>query len=157
MSNSQWCPLSRLVNVLGDSWSILILRELAAGPLRFKELKNNVVGISMDQLTRKLAHLDRSQLIVRQEFSEAPPRVQYQLTEKGKTLIPVLRRMLIWGYEKSWGQPALNENVDLAVTLKTMACFFGTGSGSVLFRLSGGDQFLVERNEEGAVRVLERV
>ena len=145
MRNGQWDPLVRFLDVAGDRWSLQILRELASGPLRFKSLKNNISGISMDQLTRKLEDLCLHHLIVRQEFSESPPRVEYQLTEKGITLIPVLRRLIVWGTENLWGPPKIIESVEIAVSLKTMAHFFGTGAGSVLFKMSGSELFFIER------------
>ena len=153
----QWCPLSRFAEVMGDRWSLLILRELAGGPQRFKSLKGHISGISMDQLSRKLDALCASFLIVRQEFSESPPRVEYQLTEKGRTLLPVIRKVIVWSSENLWGSLSQTEELDISVTLRTMASFFGSGSGSALIRIffsRGGEYYLVERFEDGRVKVL---
>ncbi len=158
MSIKQWCPLTRSAEILGDKWSLLILRELVVGPQRFKTLKQNIPGISMDQLTRKLDHLCQQHMIVRQEFSEAPPRVEYQLTEMGQSFQPVLRRIFLWGSQNLWGVKKSNEVVDIALSLRLAATFLGQGEGvvEVIIRSSVEAQqgrWLVERHSSGRVFV----
>ncbi len=131
MSIKQWCPITRSANIIGDRWSLLILRELAASPMRFKTLKANIPGISMDQLTRKLDLLCRTQMIVRQEYSEAPPRVEYQLTDLGTSFTPVLRRLFLWSSQNIWGEKQKDEFFDSALTLRLVATFLGRGEGRI--------------------------
>jgi DNA-binding HxlR family transcriptional regulator len=152
----QWCPITRSAEVLGDRWCLLVLRELASGPQRFKTLKKNIAGISMDQLTRKLDHLCRIFIIVRQEFSEAPPRVEYQLTDKGRSLMPVLRRIFLWGSQEAWGKNEKDEIVDVALTLRLIATFMGQGEGAVLVKILRAGSFWVQRTGDGTVRVFEK-
>lgn len=148
----QWCPITRVAEILGDRWCLLILRELAGGPQRFKSLKSNIPGISMDQLTRKLDQLCGHFMIVRQEFSEAPPRVEYQLTEKGRSFLPVLRRIFLWGSQEAWGKHEKDETVDVALTLRLAATFLGQGEGVILVKILRADTFVVRRSD-GVVRV----
>jgi DNA-binding HxlR family transcriptional regulator len=90
------CPISRVVDVLGDSCSILILRDLMDGPQRFGELQDSL-GSSSRTLTIKLKRLEHEGLVARKEFSEKPPRVQYSLTRKGKAFQGVSDAMKKYG------------------------------------------------------------
>ncbi|MDZ4676513.1 MAG: helix-turn-helix domain-containing protein [Oligoflexia bacterium] len=156
MSNEQWCPITRSADIIGDRWSLLILRELMMGPKRFKTIKANISSISMDQLTRKLEHLCVKGIIVRQEYSEAPPRVEYQLTEIGKSFMPVLRRVFIWANQNIWGKPGSQEQIDVSLTLRLMCSFLGRGEGCVEIRVchSGKtDSYLLERGETQNISV----
>jgi DNA-binding HxlR family transcriptional regulator len=152
----QWCPIARSAEILGDKWCLLILRELASGPSRFRELKKNIAGISMDQLTRKLDHLCALFVIVRQEFAEAPPRVEYQLTEKGRSLLPVIRRIFLWGSQEAWGRAKPGEQVDVALTLRLAATFLGQGEGALLIKVLRDETYWVTRDGAGVVCVVPK-
>ncbi len=144
----------RAVDIIGDHWSLLILRDLASGPRRFKDLKENISGISMDQLTKKLESLCKNLVIVRQEFSESPPRVEYQLTESGRKFLPALKRILIWSSENLWGTPTHEENIDFGLTLRVMATFWGVGEGTISLTIKthqGQRIFVITRYADGKV------
>jgi DNA-binding HxlR family transcriptional regulator len=90
------CPISRVVGLLGDSCSILILRDLLGKPRRFSELQLSL-GASSRTLSIKLKRLEKEGLIVRREFSEMPPRVEYKLTKKGSAFHDVVDAMKSYG------------------------------------------------------------
>lgn len=93
----QECPIARVVALLGDTWSLLIVRDLLSGPKRFGALLESLHGISSRTLTNKLKHLETEHVIERQEFRERPPRVEYQLTKKGLDLHNITQAMRQFG------------------------------------------------------------
>jgi DNA-binding HxlR family transcriptional regulator len=93
------CAPHDILARLGDKWTILIVSRLALAPdnrLRFSEIKNGVSGISQRMLTLNLRHLERDGLLVRHYFAEVPPRVEYELSATGKSLLPALEVFTAW-------------------------------------------------------------
>ncbi|GAA3636783.1 helix-turn-helix domain-containing protein [Kineosporia mesophila] len=90
------CPSRGLVDRIGDRWTILIIGVLSAGPARYRDLADQVGGISPKMLSQTLKALERDGLIVRQAFAEVPPRVVYELTAAGRTLEPLLLGLEEW-------------------------------------------------------------
>jgi DNA-binding HxlR family transcriptional regulator len=90
------CVASAL-QVLGNKWTALLIKELAAGPQRFCGLERLLPGISPRTLSQRLDDLEAHAIITKQTFAEMPPRTEYQLTKKGVALIPILRQMAAWG------------------------------------------------------------
>lgn len=104
------CPVSGLMPRLGDKWTIhvvALLYEAKDGQLRFSELKNSIDGISQKMLTVTLRALERDGLVKRSVFPEVPPRVEYELTELGRTLLPAMRSLMDW-LQVTW--PTIQEN-----------------------------------------------
>lgn len=98
------CPLRELLSRLGDKWSVLLIITLARMPgerARFSELKRSLPDISQRMLTATLRNLERDGLISREMFAEVPPRVEYQLTELGITILNPMRDMVNW-IEGNW-------------------------------------------------------
>src|SRR5262245_3062864 len=91
------CPTELAVSVLGGKWRVVILAYLKEGVHRFGELKHRVPGISGKVLTQQLRALAREGLIERTIYSEVPARTEYELTEYGRSLIPVLEASYHWG------------------------------------------------------------
>ncbi len=91
------CPVETTLKMIGKRWKIIILRELLAGTMRFGELKKAVSGISQKVLTANLRQMEEDGLVVRQEYKEVPPRVDYTLTDVGYSLASVLDAMADWG------------------------------------------------------------
>ncbi|GAA2741691.1 MULTISPECIES: winged helix-turn-helix transcriptional regulator [Kitasatospora] len=85
-----------LLDRIGDKWSLLVIGTLRQGPLRFGELQQQVGGISQRMLTLTLRHLERDGLATRTVFAEVPPRVEYELTALGRTLIPLVGALAEW-------------------------------------------------------------
>ncbi|HVA37641.1 MAG TPA: winged helix-turn-helix transcriptional regulator [Candidatus Dormibacteraeota bacterium] len=96
----QECPIARTLEMLGEKWTLLVVRELFQGTNRFKDLVERLHGIPRNLLAQRLAQLETEGLVVRRSFREVPPRVEYHLTEKGWSLQPVLRSLADWG--KRW-------------------------------------------------------
>lgn len=90
------CPLSRTLAVVGDSWSLIVLRDLMNGVTRFGEFATRE-KISPTVLSARLKHLEEHGVIERHLYSERPPRAEYRLTEKGQALGPMLLAMRDWG------------------------------------------------------------
>ena len=91
------CPVATTVQLIGSKWKLLILRNLLARPWRFNELKRDLEGISQKVLTDSLRSLEEDGIITRTVYPEVPPRVEYTLTELGRSLKPVLDAMWNWG------------------------------------------------------------
>ena len=95
---NQYCPVSRTLDIIGDRWTILILRDLILqGPRKFHELQSSLVRISPNTLSARLKTLEEHGIIARRIYEEHPPRAEYALTEKGNELRPVLRTLRAWG------------------------------------------------------------
>lgn len=96
-SNLPACPVEVTLLLLSNKWTILILRDLLTGTKRFGELKKSLSGVSQKVLTANLRSLEEKGIIEREVFPEVPPRVEYTLTELGKTLEPIIDSMHAWG------------------------------------------------------------
>lgn len=95
-SNSQVCPIARTLSVLGDAWSMLILRDAHFGYTRFDQFRKSL-GIAPTMLTKRLSVLVDEGLLLKRQYSEHPPREEYILTESGKDFLPVLFVLGSWG------------------------------------------------------------
>src|SRR5215470_9287412 len=94
----QSCPLARALDVVGERWSLLILRELVRhGPQRFQELERNLAGVAPNTLSARLKALEAQGVIATRLYERHPPRYEYLLTDKGKALSPVLKALYAWG------------------------------------------------------------
>lgn len=91
------CPVEMTLQLIGDKWKILILRDLMTGTKRFGELKKSVTGITQKVLTSNLRAMESSGLLTREVFPEVPPKVEYTLTDTGYSLKPILDSMYSWG------------------------------------------------------------
>jgi DNA-binding HxlR family transcriptional regulator len=91
------CPVATTVNLIGNKWKILILRDLLVGTKRFGELRKSVTGISQKVLTDNLRALEEDGIVLRAIYAEVPPRVEYSLSELGETLRPIVNVMAEWG------------------------------------------------------------
>ena len=91
------CPVETTLTLIGDKWKVLILRDLMTGTKRFGELKKSVGNLSQKVLTAQLRAMEASGLVNRKVYAEVPPRVEYSLTELGKSLKPILDSMCAWG------------------------------------------------------------
>ena len=93
------CPVETTLMLIGDKWKVLILRDLMPGTKRFGELKKSIGHVSQKVLTAQLRDMEASDLVNRKVYAEVPPRVEYSLTELGKSLKPILDSMRAWGEE----------------------------------------------------------
>lgn len=114
----QWSPDARALDLVGDKWTLLIVRDLASGPRRFVELQRVLPGISTEQLRSRLNRMVADGMLTRKRYREVPPRVDYELTERARDLMPVLGQLARWGYQWSWSSPRMNERVDLGAIFR---------------------------------------
>lgn len=91
------CPVETTLTLIGDKWKVLILRDLLLGTKRFGELKKSIGTVSQKVLTAQLRDMEESGLVDRTVYAEVPPRVEYSLTELGKSLKPILDSLRNWG------------------------------------------------------------
>ena len=87
------CPVETTLMLIGDKWKVLILRDLLTGTKRFGELKKSLGGVSQKVLTAQLRDMEETGLLTRKAYAEVPPRVEYSLTELGRSMAPILDAM----------------------------------------------------------------
>ena len=96
--NPRLCPVVRALDVIGDSWTLLILRDLFLdGPRKFQDFQESLAGASPNTLSARLKKLEENGIIERRLYTEHPPRAEYALTERGRELGPVMKSLRDWG------------------------------------------------------------
>jgi DNA-binding HxlR family transcriptional regulator len=98
------CPVSCTLDVLGDRWSLLVVRDLMRGKRRFAEFLQSPEGVPTNILSDRLKRLLEAGVIESRRYSDRPPRVEYLLTEKGEALRPIMRAMVDWGVRYAGGR-----------------------------------------------------
>jgi DNA-binding HxlR family transcriptional regulator len=93
--------VSQILSRIGDKWSVLVVMLLGDGPLRFNELKRKIGGVSQRMLTLTLRGLERDGLVKRTMFVTIPPRVEYQLTDLGRSLREPVEKLGLWAFANS--------------------------------------------------------
>lgn len=91
------CPVEVTLQLIGDKWKVLIIRDLLTGTKRFSELMKSVTGITQKVLTSNLRAMEEAGLLTRKVYPQVPPKVEYTLTELGYSLSPILDTMMAWG------------------------------------------------------------
>src|SRR6266542_1481119 len=92
------CPVARTLDLIGERWTILILRDLLLqGPRRFQDFQESLAGVAPNTLTARLKAMETQGLITRRVYSEHPPRLEYLLTDRGRSLGPVVKALRNWG------------------------------------------------------------
>ena len=91
------CPVETTLTLISSKWKVLIVRDLLAGTKRFGELQRSVGNVSQKVLTAQLREMEEDGLVDRKVYPEVPPRVEYSLTELGRSLEPVLSALWTWG------------------------------------------------------------
>jgi DNA-binding HxlR family transcriptional regulator len=137
----QWSPDARALDLVGDKWTLLIVRDLAAGPRRFVELQRVLPGISTEQLRSRLNRMVADGMLTRKRYREVPPRVEYELTERARGLMPVLGELARWGYEWTWSAPRAAERVDIGAIFRLAPGLLEKiGKGCVELTIDGQDE-----------------
>ncbi len=97
-SDREPCPVARTLDIVGDRWTILILRDLLThDSRRFQDLETSLHGISPNTLSARLKNLEEHDMVTRRVYEVHPPRAEYVLTQKGRELGPALRALQVWG------------------------------------------------------------
>jgi DNA-binding HxlR family transcriptional regulator len=135
----QWSPDARALDLVGDKWTLLIVRDLAAGPRRFVELQRVLPGISTEQLRSRLNRMVADGMLTRKRYREVPPRVDYELTERARELMPILGELARWGYEWAWSAPRDGESINLGAIFRLAPGLLEMPTG-----LSGTVEFTVD-------------
>lgn len=99
MSTETSCPVTATLQIIGGKWKPIIIWSLSSGTKRFGELKKFMPGVTQKMLTQQLRELEADSIVERKIYAEVPPRVEYSLSEKGKTLRPIMDQMCAWGTE----------------------------------------------------------
>ncbi|ODR97250.1 transcriptional regulator [Methyloceanibacter stevinii] len=108
------CPIAMTLDIVGDRWTLVILRDLLMGKRRFSQFLESPERVATNVLTDRLALMEREGLVTKTLYQERPKRYEYRLSEKGEALLPVLQAMARWGNRfipSSW--PAPEEFLDL--------------------------------------------
>ena len=99
MAESENCPVAATLELIGGKYKALILWHLSSGTLRFSQLQKLITSATPRMLTLQLRELEQQNLIVRTVYAEVPPRVEYAMTDLGRSLMPILSAMRDWGAE----------------------------------------------------------
>jgi DNA-binding HxlR family transcriptional regulator len=92
------CPVARTLDLIGERWTILLLRDLLRhGPRRFQDFQVSLPGVAPNTLSARLKAMEDSGLVKRELYNDRPPRLEYVLTDKGKSLGPIVKAMREWG------------------------------------------------------------
>lgn len=91
------CPTELAMEVVGGKWKLVVLEHLSSGTMRFGQLQRAIPPITARMLTRQLRELEADELVTRLVYAEVPPRVEYSLTDLGRSLGPVLLQLRSWG------------------------------------------------------------
>src|SRR3954449_5828460 len=154
----QWSPDARALDLVGDKWTLLIVRDLLAGARRFVQLQQVLPGISTEQLRSRLNRMVADGLLTRQRFREVPPRVEYSLTERARQLSPVIGALAQWGYDWAWGAPREREAIDVGAIFRSTIGLLESrppaASGTVDMRVE--DQSYAMSIGRGEVDLIER-
>lgn len=137
----QWSPDARALDLVGDKWTLLIVRDLAAGPRRFVELQRVLPGISTEQLRSRLNRMVADEMLTRKRYREVPPRVEYELTERARELMPVLGELARWGFEWAWSAPRETEAIDVSAFFRLAPGLISPNgiTGTIEFTVSEGE------------------
>ncbi len=106
MENAHNCPVEATLDLIGGKYKALILWHLSEGKLRYSQLRDHLAGITPKMLTQQLRELEAQSLIHREVFPVVPPKVEYSLTDLGKSLMPILVAM------RDWGADYMRKNTD---------------------------------------------
>jgi DNA-binding HxlR family transcriptional regulator len=96
---AETCSVAACAEIVGAKWTVLIVHDLSEGPRRFTALEHSCLGISPRTLAERLRWLEAEEIVLRRSYAESPPRVEYELTEKGRALLPIIEAMRSYGHE----------------------------------------------------------
>ena len=92
------CAVAACAAIIGAKWTALLVHDLSEGPRRFSQLEHSCAGISPSTLSERLRALEEEGLVERRSYAESPPRVEYELTDKGEALLPIISEMREFGH-----------------------------------------------------------
>jgi DNA-binding HxlR family transcriptional regulator len=101
------CSVAACAEIVGAKWTAILVHDLSEGPRRFSELEHSCSGISPRTLSERLRALEGEGIVVRRSYPESPPRVEYELTDKGEALLPIIDQMRKFGHDWLVSEPAV--------------------------------------------------
>jgi DNA-binding HxlR family transcriptional regulator len=101
--HDEGCSVAACAEIIGSKWTALLVHDLSEGPRRFSQLEHSCPGISPRTLSERLHMLEGEGIVIRRSYPESPPRVEYELTDKGAALLPIIEAMRSFG--RSWLVP----------------------------------------------------
>jgi len=101
------CSVAACAEIVGAKWTALLVHDLSEGPRRFSELEHSCCGISPRTLSERLRALEHEGIVVRRSYPESPPRVEYELTDKGQALLPIIDEMRTFGRDWLVSEPVV--------------------------------------------------
>ena len=128
------CPIGRALSVVGDAWSMMILRDAGGGSTRFEQFRTGL-GIAPNILTRRLAALTAAGLLEKRRYSQRPPRDDYAITAKGRDFVPILMALGAWGARHCDGG-ALSRAVDAETGAPIEAVVVDRATGRLLSEIA---------------------
>jgi DNA-binding HxlR family transcriptional regulator len=173
-AHRQWTPLARALAAMGDRWTLLIVLALKDGALRLSALRERLPGVSSGVLDHHLNEMVAMGLLSRQRFREMPPRVELDLTERGRELLPIAASLARWGMRNEWPEPQGREHVRADAVLRqlpalledasdlpdgTVEAVVGTGNGDAgddahqWFEIVGGQVRAATESDAATARV----
>ncbi|NDJ76474.1 MAG: helix-turn-helix transcriptional regulator, partial [Chloroflexi bacterium] len=105
----QYCPVAQALDVLGDRWTLLIIRDMMTGTRHFNDLKRGLPGISTGLLSKRLRQLQQAGIIEKRTTAAGRQTTAYHLTQAGHDLQPVIHALLVWGVDWAFGDPTLEQ------------------------------------------------
>lgn len=148
---AQYCPLARAAEVVGERWTLLVVRELLLGPKRFSDLKRALLGVSTSVLSERLARLEERGVIARSEVRPPTPATLYELTPLGKRLLPAVLELARWG-GALLSEPEPGDHMEpdwLRLGLTTFARKTATPVRRFEIHLAGAEAFSVSGGPNG--------
>jgi DNA-binding HxlR family transcriptional regulator len=115
--HDETCSVAACAEIIGAKWTALLVHDLSEGPRRFMQLEHACPGISPRTLSERLDMLERESIVIRRSYPESPPRVEYELTDKGEALLPIIDALRKFG--RAWLLPAPARQRRRAVASRT--------------------------------------
>jgi DNA-binding HxlR family transcriptional regulator len=159
----QWAPDARALSVVGDRWVMVIVRDLASGPLRLEALRRWLPGVSAGALEARLSRMAEAGLITRRRRRSLPPRVDLELTEQGHALGDAIGELARWELRTQWSRPREDEWVDVGACFRLAPLLpraVATADGRLALEILDGDdsgpQHYTFVREDGRARIERR-
>jgi len=155
----QWAPDARALGVVGDRWVMVIVRDLASGPLRLEALRRWLPGVSAGALEARLSRMAEAGLITRRRRRSLPPRVDLELTEQGRALGEAIGELARWELRTQWSCPREDEWVDVGACFRLAPLLPRTGAtadGRLVLTITdaaGGPEHYTFVHERGHARI----
>ena len=142
----QFCPTARALNVVGERWTLLIVRDLLIAPRRYSYLRRSLTGMASNLLAARLTEMEDAELVVKKRIEEPSPRDVYALTDRGRALEPVLLELARFGFPllgmPTAEQPMMAERVPLGLRAMMHEPELPAGRLVIRFALDEGDQLV---------------